>query len=295
MPPKIVQALQAKLAAAQAAVRAAKAAALKAAAAKPAKAAAAKPKIAKAKRPRRRAGAAAAGGAKLGAVAPPAWQGVLGGGLGGIGGGAGGLLAAAVGWPPPAGVPPLGPPGAVALPDLPSLGAAKPAAVGAAPKARRRRKAPPVGAPPPGAIAPMPVVSGGVGALPAGSPGIGFAGIGYGGGAPLPGLPPVPALPGGLGAAAAPPMAVASLGPFWATATGPGHWLTGAVHGLHCLALGDTGRFIQVALVDPNTGISLALLSCVSTMATPVTVTDVSSRPRGWEPISLLWMPRGHL
>ncbi len=34
--------------------------------------------------------------------------------------------------------------------------------------------------------------------------------------------------------------------------------MTCAVHGLHCLALGDTGRFIQAVLVDPATGIVLA-------------------------------------
>ncbi len=57
---------------------------------------------------------------------------------------------------------------------------------------------------------------------------------------------------------AAAPIAVTPLGPYGATDSAPGHWLTCAVHGVHCLALGDTGRFIQVLLVDQSTGISLA-------------------------------------
>ncbi len=104
----------------------------------------------------------------------------------------------------------------------------------------------------------MPVVPGAPGGLPAGPPGFGLPVFAGGGGAPLPGFPPVAGLPGGLGGGAAPAVAVASLGAFGASAAGPGHWLTCAVHGLHCLALGDTGRFIQVVLVDPATGLALA-------------------------------------
>ncbi len=253
MPPKIVVALQAKLTAARAAIRAAKAAALKAAAAKPGKGVVPKPKpkIGKAKPPRRRAGPAGVAGAKPGAVAPAGWPGVPGGGLGGVGGGAGGMLAAAVGWPPVGGVPPLGPPGALALPGLPAVAPAKPAAPGPAPKAPRRGKAAPVAGPPMGAMAPMPVVPGGTGALQPGGVGLGLPG----GPPAFPPAPPLGGCPGGLAAPQATPV---SLGAYGASASAPGHWLTCAVHGFHCLALGDTGRYIQVVLVDPATGTSLA-------------------------------------
>ena len=94
--------------------------------------------------------------------------------------------------------------------------------------------------------------------MPAMPPGLGLPGLGAGGDGMPPGFPPAPGFPGGVGGVGAPAGAVTSLGAFGASAAAPGPWLTFVVHGLHCLALGDTGRYIQGMLFDPATGVSLA-------------------------------------